>query len=475
MATTGTIRRILIAAAMCGGVAAISTVVYDGYMIRAEREAVENGQYQAAADFAGRVRLLKRVIATRLRAQIDAVAAVDRRFPRELPLIEALLAIEDDLRLSVRRAALRALVVGPDQLVVRSAQVTLGAAAPRPTPPAPTPRPTGAPAFPPPPGEAEPLLGAEPLRDIFKRLVPAGPDGPRYMLVRRTRGGAVIPVGEGQVGPFGRTFDVTPDGTTAWVARPAERMLERWSLAPGQVESFGATAGPTEVAIAPGSGGAAVAYTGPRDPDAAAGRREALYVWRDGTSRRVFPPDGTRVGALRFDWAPDGRSLFIRATDRPTPRDGDLTGLAWVADDGRELMTAVLDAGPVAPPPRWRPGPGARMGLAAAGTSWTWDGKADAAQPLVGVRGDWGWSPDGRLIAGIDVGHVFVALVAEPRKRMDSKVPDLPPFFGLDDAGFRWTADGLSLPGRAADREKGPWRKAVVTVVLEAKEPEPGS
>lgn len=475
MARSGTIRQILLAVAMCGGVAVISTLVFDGYMIRAEREAIENGQIEVAADFARRVKLLKRVVAVRLRSQIAEVAAVDRRFPRELPLIEALLTIEDDLPLGVRRAALRALLVGPEALVVRNASVTLGGPARPPGPPPPAP--AGPRLAPAPPGEREPLLVAEPLRDIFKRLVPPGPDGPRYLLLRRTPGGAVIPVGEAQAGPLGRTYDVTPDGYTAWVARPAERMLERWSLGAGQAESFGAAATPTDVQIAPGSAGAAMAYAGPRDPDAGprdpdapAGRREALYVWREGASRRVFPADGVAVGALRYEWAPDGRSLFVRATDRAAPRPGDLTRLAWIAPDGHELMNAVLDAGPEAPPPRWLPGPGARMALVAAGTAWAWDGRAAAAQPLLGVRGEWGWSPDGRLIAGLDVGHVFVAVVAEPRRRMDQKVPELPPFFALDEGGFSWTADGLRFAGRTAAREQGPWRRATVAVKLEAKD-----
>ncbi len=474
MARSGTIRQVLLAVAMGGGVSLIATVVYDGYMIRAEREAVENGQIEAAATFARRVKLLKPLVAGRLRTQIGQVAAVDRRFPRELPLIEALLTIEDDLPLAVRRAALRALVVGPEALVVRDARVTLGPAARSPdsrprTPgdPKATPAPPAAPA---PPGESEPLLVAEPLRDIYKRLVPPGPDGPRYLLLRRTAGGAVIPVGEAAAGPTGRTFDVTPDGYTAWVARPAERMLERWSLGSGQAETFGAAASPTDVQIAPGSAGAAMAYAGPRVADGPAGRREALYVWRDGESRRVFPAAGVLVGGLRYDWAPDGHSLFIRATDRPVPRPGDLTRLEWVSLDGQALMNAVLDAGPAAPPPRWLPGPGARMALVTAGTAWAWDGRTSAAQPLLGVRGEWGWSPDGRLIAGLDVGHVFVTSVAEPRRRMDEKVADLPPFFALDEGGFSWTADGLSFVGRAAEREKGPWRRATVVVRLEAKD-----
>ena len=193
-------------------------------------------------------------------------------------------------------------------------------------------------------------------------------------------------------------------------------------------------------------------------------------MWAGGPTRRVFPPDGPAAGAVRYEWAPDGRSLFVRATDRPVPHPGELTRLAWVADDGRPLMAAVLDAGAEAPPPRWLPGPGARMALMAAGSAWAWDGKAATAQPLAGVRGDWGWSPDGRLIAGVDVGHVFVADVAEPRKRLDHKVPGLPPFFALDAGGFDWTSEGLRLKGRAAEREKGPWRAATVVVKLEAKE-----
>lgn len=473
MARSGTIRQLLLAVAMCGGVAVTATLVYDGYMIRAERDAAASGQLDRAAEFAGRVRLLRPVVARALRAQIAQAAAEDRRYPRELPLIEALLAIEDDVGLATRRAALRALVVGPEALVVRDAAVTLGEPAAPPRPPADVPL-AVPPVAPAPAGEREPLLLAEPLRDIFKRLVPPGPGGPRYMLMRRTAGGAVVPVGEAEAGPAGRTFDVTPDGLTAWVARPAERMLERWSLVSGQAESFGAAAAPADLAIAPGTGGAALAYAGPRSPDAAgAGRKEALYVWAGGRSVRAYPPAGVQVGALRFGWAPDGRSLFVRATDRPVPRPGELTRLAWVTPDGRPLMDAVLDAGAGAPPPRWVPGPGARMAIVAAGSAWAWDGKAEGAQPLAGIRGDWGWSPDGRLLAGLDVGHVFVASAAEPRKRMDQKLEGLPPFFALDEGGFEWTTDGLRLAGRVADREQGPWRRATVVVKLEAKETAP--
>ena len=469
MARSGTIRKLLLAVAMCGGVAVIATGVYDAYMFRAEREALENGQIERAAVFARSVRILRPWMAERLREQIPVVAAIDRRFPRELPLIEALLSLEADPGLAARRAELRALMVGPEALVVRDGRVDLGPAAAAPAPPADAPL-AVPPVVPPPGGEGEPLLVVEPLRDIYKRLVPPGPDGPRFLLLRRTPAGAVIPVGEVQAGPWGRSFAVTPDGTTAWVARPAERMFERWSLVSGQAETFEAAAAPSDVVLAPGSAGAVVAYAGPRSPDGAAGRREALYVWREGRSLRVYPPAGTVVGALRYGWAPDGRSMFVRATDRPVPHPGDLTRLAWVTADGRELMSAVLDAGPLAPPPRWLTGPGARMAILTAGAAWAWDGKEDVAQPLTGIRGEWGWSPDGRLLAGLDVGHVFVAVAGEPRRRMDHKVPDLPPFFALDDDGFTWTASGLRLEGRAADREKGPWREATVEVRLEARD-----
>jgi hypothetical protein len=465
MGTTGTIRAILLAAAMCGGVAVIATGVYDGYMLRAEAEAVQAGQIERAAEFAGRVRLLKPMLVPRLRAQIDEVAARDRRFPRELPLLEALLAIEPDPGLAARAAALRALQAGPEALAVSEATVTFAGPAPLPTP---TPAPSGPPVFPAPPGAEGPLLVAEPLKDVYGHPVAPGPDGPRYMLMRRTPGGAVIPVAEAQAGPAGRTFDVTPGGDVAWVARPAERLIERWSLEAGDAEPVPVDAPPVDVAIAPGSGGAVVAFAAPRAANAPVGRRETLHVWRDGAVRRVYPPPGVAVGRLRYAWAPDGRSLLVRAVDRPVPRPDDVQRLAWVADDGRPLLSLVVAPG--APPTRWVPGPGGRMALVAPTGAWAWDGRADAAQPLVGVRGAWGWSPDGRMIAGIDVGHVFVAIAADPRRRMDHKVPELPPFFVLAEGGLHWTADALGLEGWAADHEDGPWQKVRVRVRLAARE-----
>jgi hypothetical protein len=86
------------------------------------------------------------------------------------------------------------------------------------------------------------------------------------------------------------------------------------------------------------------------------------------------------------------------------------------------------------------------------------------------MRGEWGWSPDGRLIAGLDVGHVFVAATEEPRRRIDHKIEGLPPFFALDRDGFTWTAEGLSFAGRAAETEKGPWQALRVDVRLTARE-----
>lgn len=96
-----------------------------------------------------------------------------------------------------------------------------------------------------------------------------------------------------------------------------------------------------------------------------------------------------------------------------------------------------------------------------------------AAALLPGVRGAWGFSPDGRLVAGLDVGHVFVAATDAPTRRVDHAIDGLPPFFGLAPGGFTWTAEGLRFEGRAAAHAQGPWQAATVVVKLAATDAPP--
>lgn len=459
MAKPGTIRRLMLAVASCGGVALIATVVVDTYLVRAEAEAVAQGRIPQAAELAGRVKLLRRHLARKLREQIPLVAASDRRFPRELPLIDALLAIQPDPEMLARRAALRVLTAGPERLDLHDARLMPGLPVPPPGAEALAAWPTA----PRPSGQSEPLLVAEPTA----APEPAAPPDTIVQLRRRNLGGAVIPLGDGLVGPWGRSWDVAADGRRAVVARPAERVLERWDLQASRSELIATDRSPVFVALQPD--GEAIAYSGPRVPGKPGLRSEALRLWRPGgDDLALYPPGDLKPAALGFQWAPDGKSLLVRWGADPLRGSGDWLSLAWIAPDGRLLMNAVMEG--EQPDPTWKPGPGGRMGLRAAGSAWAWDGRAQAARHLIGVRGDWGWSPDGRLIAGIDVGHVFVAATEEPKRRVDHKVEGLAPFFVLDPNGFTWTAEGLTFAGRAAASEKGPWQAVRVDVRLAARD-----
>jgi hypothetical protein len=138
----------------------------------------------------------------------------------------------------------------------------------------------------------------------------------------------------------------------------------------------------------------------------------------------------------------------------------------WLTTDGRQLLRAWYPLGPHTPPVRWVPGPGAWIGLATTDAAWAWDGKAATATPLPGVRGAWGWSPRGRLLAGIDVGHLFVAAAADPRRRREFKLAGLAPYFVPDAAGLVWDAEGVRIEGRAAEQPRGPWHKVRISARL---------
>jgi hypothetical protein len=201
-----------------------------------------------------------------------------------------------------------------------------------------------------------------------------------------------------------------------------------------------------------------------RQPGAA--HAQVLYVQEGGRSRRLFPPAGVLPAAVGCEWDPDGQTLLVRWTDRWPHRPGDRQHLTWLTLDGRQLLRAWRPLGPHTPPVRWVPGPGAWIGLDAVDVAWAWDGRAPEARQLKGVRGAWGWSPGGRLIAGVDVGHLFVASAAAPHRRREFKLDRLPPLFVPDAEGLAWDATGLRLAGQAAERAQGPWRRARVEARL---------
>lgn len=267
---------------------------------------------------------------------------------------------------------------------------------------------------------------------------------------------------------MGRSWDLTADGHLAVVARPVESLIERWDLAESRFTLITAPSGPRLVALGPT--GKALAFAGPREAGTHAPRAEQLWVKQPGAaSVAVYPPAGERVGAMAFAWSPDGRSLLVRATAQAQASPGDPLHLTWVAADGRVLARALVEAAKPVTPPRWVPGPGGRLGLVLAGDAWVWDGKADAARPLTGVEGEWGFSPDGRLIAGVVGSRVFVVMVEAPQRRVDRVVGELPLFFALEPGGFAWDADGLRFTGRGAASAEGPWQAVHIAVRLKVQ------
>jgi hypothetical protein len=429
------------------GASGLAALVHDAHMIRAGGESLAAGRIEEAAARARRVFLLREAMAARLRAQLPALEAGDRRFPREAPLLEALLVLAPEPALARRCQALRVLSEERPEVVTLAAHEVVV------TGPAPAPA-------------REPLgtSGVGP-RWIAAPLGPAGVDAERaHRLMRVTPEGRRVPVGTGWSGLLGRSWDVSRDAGAAVLARPDERLLERWDLATGRTTPVAVAAPPRCVALPPVGTDGRVAWGSARAPGGVAA--QVLHVQQGEHVRQVFPPPGLQPAALGCEWDPDGQTLLVRWCDRWPHRMGDRQHLTWLTSDGLQLLRAWRLLGPHTPPVRWVPGPGAWIGLATADAAWVWDGRAQKARQLPGVRGAWGWSPRGKLIAGIDVGHLFVAAAAAPHRRREFRLTGLAPLFVPDEAGLVWDAEGVRLTGRMAERAQGPWRNVRIVATL---------
>ncbi|MEB3329931.1 MAG: hypothetical protein VKQ33_11925 [Candidatus Sericytochromatia bacterium] len=429
----------------------MAALSHDVHMLRAEVESIDAGRLEEAAERARRIVLLRGLMGAQLRGQLSALAATDRRFPRETPLIEALLTLSPDPGLVRRWQALRVLTEGRPEVVALVAQeVALrGPVA------APGSEPAGGPG-------ASPRWSATPLG-------PRGADGAQvHRLARVTPEGRRIAVGTGWSGLLGHSWGVSQDGRVAVVARPDERLLERWDLTTGRRTAVTVTAPPRCVALPPGGADGRVAWGAASRAGAVVA--QVLHVQQGLEARQVFPPPGVQPAALGCEWGPNGQTLLVRWTDRWPHRAGERQHLTWLTAEGRPLLRAWCPLGSHPAPVRWVPGPGAWIGLSTPDAAWAWDGRAGAARPLPGVRGAWGWSPRGQLVAGIDVGHLYVAAAAAPQRRREFRLTGLPPLFVLDAGGFAWDAEGVRFTGRAAERAQGPWRTARIVARLAVTE-----
>ncbi|MEB3197472.1 MAG: hypothetical protein VKP62_09745 [Candidatus Sericytochromatia bacterium] len=420
----------------------MAVVVQDHHMLRAEAESFQAGRYEEAAERASRVWLLKPWMRAQLRGQIPVAAARGRRIPMELPLVEALARLEPDPVLKDRLRGLQVDFGAPEQLLLRDLKLEPG-------PPCESPL------------EAQqglPAVLTSTHRWLYQPLAPAArwEQDRAYQLTRVGPHGTVTSAGTGWWGCLGGSWGVSPDGLRAAVARTDEHLLERWELLRNRAEWLPLPVAPVYVAVAPAPRDDIAFTTGERGDE---GGSRVLHLWSQGRTRRLFPPPGESLARLGIDWDPTGRSLLVRGLGRWPPRPGDRQQLVWLSSEGRELMRTIAPFGPSVPPPRWVRGPSAWVGLALPQAAWLWDGRARSAQALAGIAGSWGISPSGSLLAGIEVGHLFVASRVAPARRRDFPVAGLPPFFVLDAAGFSWDADGLTMTGRTAAREQGAWRR----------------
>jgi hypothetical protein len=80
-----------------------------------------------------------------------------------------------------------------------------------------------------------------------------------------------------------------------------------------------------------------------------------------------------------------------------------------------------------------------------------------------------GWSPDSRLLAGLDGNAVFVLDADHPEHRAQQELPGLPPVFLDQPEKFEWRRDRLRFAGRAGAKEAGPFQSAAIEVTLALK------
>lgn len=417
-------------------VAATGYLGFEGVLLRQEAAAFRDGRYEDAARLVGPVSVLRRTLTEQLREQL---MELDHRgaIAPQLPLLEKLNALAPDPELADRLATTRLLAAPADQLAFQEAKVTYAADVPEP---------------------------AESPNAYFKATEVPGketPFGALQRLAHRAPDGTWLEMGEGFDGPLGASFELQADGTTLYNAGDAG--IERWDLTSGQMSELKTVGAPQFVSAQPR--GAAIAYT------VASQAGDALYMLENGQSRRVYPAEGAPLSPwLGFSWAPDGRSLLAEWQEENATGTG-ATHLVWLKPDGGVLMEAAM-ADPLPElEPEWLASPdGSRMLLCAGDGAWVWTAGAAEPVPLPRLGQVLGWSPDGRLLAGLDGNAVFVLEPDHAERRAQHELPGLPPVFLDQPEKFEWRRDRLRFAGRAGTHESGPFQSATVELTLALKQ-----
>lgn len=417
---------------------------FEGVLLRQEAAAFRDGRYEEAARLVGPVSVLRRTLTEQLREQLMELDHQGAIAP-QLPLLEKLNALAPDPELADRLATTRLLTAPADQLAFKEAKVTYAADAPAP---------------------AEQMGPAQPESPnaYFKATEVPGketPFGALQRLAHRAPDGTWLEMGEGFDGPLGASFELQDDGTTLYNAGDAG--IERWDLTSDQMTELATVGAPQFVSAQPH--GTALAYTVASDAG------DALYVLEDGKSRRVYPAEGAPLSPwLGFSWAPDGRSLLAKWQDESATGSG-ATHLVWLKPDGALLMEATLADSLTELEPDWLASPdGKRMLLCAGDGAWVWTAGTAEPVPLPRLGQVLGWSPDGRLLAGLDGNSVFVLEADHPERRADHELPGLPPVFLDQPEKFEWRRDRLHFAGRAGAKDTGPFQAATVDLTLTLKQ-----
>ncbi|MEB3283695.1 MAG: hypothetical protein VKN33_00195 [Candidatus Sericytochromatia bacterium] len=435
---------------MAAGSISIAAVVQDYRMLEAERESIALGRFDEAAERALRIVVLKRQIRAQLRAQIPTVVALGRRFPREEPLLRALHRLDPDASWDLRLGRLRA-------LTARVADIRLAGL--RYTQPDRSSPPPARPHYPRshivPPGSSYALF-----RYQRNEQLPHAEN--TYQLSRISPAGRREPLGTGWSSVLGQSWALHKGGTVVALARPDERTIELWDLTTANTR-WQTTPG-TPVYVALGGDGANLAVAFSSYAQGASRDHQRLDIW-DGKS--VWPVNLSHIsdrGHLAFDWDPTADSLVVvGALTGENALSATVPGV-WVNRRGQPLVHFEMRRNELSRLPWWVRGPGDTKGLSIGHSAWIWDGHSSYARLLPETSGQWAFSPDGKLMAGLHAHRLFVADREDPRVRQYFSLPGVPKNFQPAPGGIDWDADGLRISGWA----KAPGRKGLEPARLEA-------
>lgn len=395
---------------------------YELVLLKQEAQAFEAGEYEAAARYAGPVRLLKGQLAAQLQRQAGELEARGVG-AKELPLLQLTGDLTGNEALRERLSGLKLLLAEPKALAVAEVEVHMEDATPEPEP--------------------------EETNEFFRQELIGAEEsawGARYALLRKDGSGAWKAFEEGFSGPMGGSFELTQEGRHVVVGRPDA--IELWDLLRGEPRRFEVEGPPEFVSLAPAGDSLRIAYS------IAGEEGDRLHLIEGGQSRALYPPAGEApLPWLSFSWAPDGESLVLK-WEESAEGEKPVTQVVWLRATGERVLEATLGHAIQDVDLTWAPSPdGKRMMLGLAGAHWLWEQGAAGAKPVLGVDGVWGWSPDSRKIAGVAWGAVYVLNVEDPGDRLEQSFPNLPLALAGEPKDVRWVGDTISLVGVTGEAE----------------------